>query len=75
MRLTALLLTLPLIASCAELQGSEQTRTAALCEASQGDRTAHAGALLQDGGPRSKLTGATLLGGLEAGCATTETGK
>lgn len=41
---------------------------AAICTGTQGLRKAHAGALLADGGPRSKDTGERLLTGLKAGC-------
>lgn len=68
MRLIPLSLTLLLTASCGDMLASEQTKTAALCEASRKDRTEHAGALLADGGPLSKGTGARLLNGLAAGC-------
>ena len=43
-------------------------QTAAICSGTEQSRQAHAGALLDDGGPMSVATGATLLGQLEAGC-------
>ena len=40
----------------------------AICTGTEGLRKAHAGALLADGGPRSRDTGERLLTGLAAGC-------
>ncbi len=42
--------------------------SAAICSGTVSLRKAHAGALLADGGPRSKDTGERLLSGLKAGC-------
>lgn len=41
---------------------------AAICAGTAGDRTAHARALVQDGGPQSRRTGAVLITRLDAGC-------
>ena len=68
MRLAFLLMTPLLIASCDSLRATEQAKTAAICSASERDRTDHARALVQDGGPVSKVTGARLLIGLQRGC-------
>jgi hypothetical protein len=64
MRLIFLLMMTTLIASCSSLP----VETAGVCEASEPDRAAHAAALLDDGGPRSKRTGAVLLSGLQGAC-------
>lgn len=42
---------------------------AAICAGTAGDRTAHARALVQDGGPQSRRTGALLIAKVDAGCA------
>jgi len=42
---------------------------AAVCDGSRAARTNHAAALVQDGGPRSLVTGAALIGVIDAGCA------
>lgn len=68
MRLAFPLMALLLTASCASLQATETAKTAAICSASERDRTDHARALVQDGGPVSKVTGARLLVGLQKGC-------
>lgn len=41
----------------------------ALCEGTASERTAHAAALVADGGPQSRATGRTLIARLDAGCA------
>lgn len=51
------------MAGCVTLPSRE-----ALCTSTEDARKAHAGALLADGGPRSKETGVRLLSGLKAGC-------
>lgn len=40
----------------------------ALCAGTAADRTAHARALVQDGGPLSRRSGAILIGKIDAGC-------
>lgn len=40
----------------------------AICEQTAGDRTRHARALVEDGGPQSRRTGAVLIGKIDAGC-------
>lgn len=40
----------------------------ALCEGTEGARSAHAAALVVDGGPQSRATGRTLIARLDAGC-------
>lgn len=64
MRLFLTLATLTFCASCAGLR-IDQT---ALCSGTKQSRMVHAGALIDDGGPKSRATGATLLGQIEAGC-------
>jgi len=56
---------LPLVSGCAPSLVSQT----ALCSGTQQSRNSHAEALLDDGGPKSVATGATLLGQLQAGCA------
>lgn len=53
-------------AACANLQASPL----ALCLGTKADRQAHAEALIVDGGPQSRVSGANLLGSLDAGCRT-----
>ena len=57
-----LTLTLPLI-SCATAPS-----TSAICDGTVQSRTAHAAALVADGGPRSLVTGAFLIQQIDAGC-------
>lgn len=40
----------------------------AVCEGTRAERTAHAAALVVDGGPQSRATGRTLIARLDAGC-------
>lgn len=40
----------------------------ALCSATKADRRAHAGALIEDGGPKSAATGAIVLSKFQRGC-------
>lgn len=40
----------------------------ALCQGTAEARTAHAAALVVDGGPQSRATGRTLIARLDAGC-------
>lgn len=40
----------------------------ALCRGSAADRSAHAAALVVDGGPQSRSTGRTLIARIDAGC-------
>lgn len=64
MRLFLILAILPLVSGCANLRASPT----AICSGTATDRTAHAEALVRDGGPQSVATGATLLSKLGAGC-------
>jgi hypothetical protein len=41
---------------------------AAICDGTARSRTAHASALVADGGPLSLVTGATLIQQIDAGC-------
>lgn len=41
----------------------------ALCAGTEASRKAHAGALSEDGGPLSVMTGRTLIARIDAGCA------
>ena len=41
----------------------------AICDATKDSRTAHAGALYEDGGPKSVMTGAYLIAQIDVGCA------
>lgn len=41
---------------------------AAICAGTAADRTAHARALTEDGGPVSRRTGAVLIAKIDAGC-------
>jgi len=45
------------------------TSNSAVCDGSRADRTAHAAALVADGGPQSLVTGQRLISRLDAGCA------
>ena len=56
-------MTLPLLTAC-----SASVNESAVCDGTLGARDAHTVALIEDGGPRSKITGARLLGLLDAGC-------
>ena len=59
-----LCLTLTLLLSgCATVPSSE-----AICDGTAQSRTAHAAALVTDGGPLSLVTGATLIQQIDAGC-------
>lgn len=40
-----------------------------ICEQTAPLRTAHAAALIEDGGPRSQRSGAALIGAVDAGCS------
>ena len=64
MRLISATTLLLLTAGCASVSESES----AVCDGTLGARDAHTVALVADGGPRSKITGARLLGLLDAGC-------
>lgn len=61
--MTLLTLTL-LLSGCANAPS-----TNAICDGTAQSRTAHAAALVEDGGPRSVVTGALLIQQLDAGCA------
>lgn len=52
-----------MLSGCATGPASE-----ALCEGTAGARTAHAAALVVDGGPQSRATGRTLIALLDSGC-------
>ena len=56
---------LTLLSSC----GTAAVNEAALCSATTQATTDHAAALVEDGGPRSLVTGAFLIRQLDAGCA------
>jgi hypothetical protein len=53
-----------LAVGCTTVQSSN-----AICDATKDSRTAHAGALYEDGGPKSVMTGAYLIAQLDVGCA------
>jgi hypothetical protein len=61
-QLTLLTLTLLLSGCAAGLNDS------AICDGTAQSRTAHASALVEDGGPRSMVTGALLIQQIDAGC-------
>lgn len=63
------ILTFPSLMLLSGCFGNWQVSEAALCDGTRADRKAHAAALLVDGGPQSKMTGAVLLSKLRAGCA------
>jgi hypothetical protein len=50
------------------LLGCATVQPAAVCDATAGDRTALAAALVADGGPHSMAAGRTLISRLDAGC-------
>lgn len=50
------------------LPGCASVQPAAVCDATAGDRTALAAALVADGGPASRAAGRTLISRLDAGC-------
>lgn len=54
----------PLAAGCTTAPSSN-----AICDATKDSRTAHAGALYEDGGPKSVMTGAYLIAQIDVGCA------
>ena len=54
-----------LLSGCATAPSSN-----AICDGTKQSRTAHAAALVEDGGPRSLITGAALIQQIDAGCAT-----
>lgn len=53
-----------LAGGCATVRSSD-----AICDATKDSRTAHAGALYEDGGPKSVMTGAYLIAQIDVGCA------
>ena len=55
---------LMLISGCATVPSGD-----AICDGSAQLRTEHAAALVADGGPASKQSGAALIGTIDAGCA------
>lgn len=57
-----MILTLP-VAGCMSVASDS-----AICAGTAKATTAHAAALADDGGPRSVVTGALLIGQLDAGC-------
>ena len=61
--LTQLGLCLTLLSGCATAPNSE-----AICDGTAQSRTAHAAALVADGGPQSLVTGALLIKQIDAGC-------
>ncbi len=52
-----------LLSGCATVPNSE-----AICDGTAQSRTAHAAALVEDGGPQSLVTGAFLIQQIDAGC-------
>jgi len=52
-----------LISGCATVQSQS-----AICDGSAQLRTDHAADLVTDGGPMSKVSGAALIGSIDAGC-------
>ena len=64
MKELSLLMLLTLTSGCVSAANN-----AAVCDGSRAARTDHAAALVQDGGPRSLVTGAALIGLIDAGCA------
>ena len=62
-RLMQLGLCLMLLSGCATVPSSE-----AICDGTAQSRTAHAAALVADGGPQSLVTGALLIQQIDAGC-------
>lgn len=62
MRLFLAAMLLMTLSSCAAVQ------PVAVCDATAGDRTALAAALVADGGPDSMAAGRTLISRLDAGC-------
>ena len=52
-----------LVSGCANAPNN-----AAICDGTARSRTAHASALVADGGPLSLVTGATLIQQIDAGC-------
>jgi len=52
-----------LLSGCATVPNSE-----AICDGTAQSRTAHAAALVADGGPQSLVTGALLIQQIDAGC-------
>ena len=60
---TCLTLTL-LVSGCANVPNN-----AAICDGTAQSRTAHAAALVADGGAQSMVTGATLIRQIDAGCS------
>ena len=52
-----------LVSGCLSVNG------AAICDGTKRLRDAHAEALLEDAGDQSVITGAALIGALDAGCA------
>jgi len=63
MKLIFPLMALMLISGCATVQNQS-----AICSGSAALRTAHAAALVADGGALSKASGAALIGTIDAGC-------
>jgi len=52
-----------MLSGCATVPNSE-----AICDGTAQSRTAHAQALVEDGGPQSLVTGALLIQQIDAGC-------
>lgn len=51
------------VAGCTSVQSVN-----AVCDGTRQTRAAHAAALVQDGGPKSLVTGARLISQIDAGC-------
>lgn len=58
----------PLLVSSCALAVDPLAQSAAICQGTEQTRQAHAEALVEDGGPSSRVTGVTLLGQLDRGC-------
>lgn len=52
-----------ILAGCATGRSGE-----AVCDGTEASRSAHAAALVADGGPQSRATGRTLIAQIDAGC-------
>ena len=70
-RLNVLIASSLLLAATTLLNGcASAPNSNAICDGTKQSRTSHAAALVEDGGPRSLVTGAVLIQQIDAGCAT-----
>jgi len=67
MKLTLLMIATTLLSGCAT--ATLTSGDAAICDATRQTRAAHAQALVDDGGPRSLVTGQRLISQVDAGCS------